>query len=197
MPPFLGFEKGGSVSASHVLETLGLPLVVKPGSAGSSVGMSIIREEGEFDAALEKAWDVDSVVLFEKYVKGVELTCGVLGNRDLEALPVIEIIPGEGHEFFDYEAKYIPGRTREICPARIDDAVRDRVQELAVKAHKALFLRGYSRTDFIFAHDELFVLETNTIPGMTETSLYPQAAAAAGYSFPKLLDRLIELAMEE
>jgi D-alanine-D-alanine ligase len=112
-------------------------------------------------------------------------------------MPVIEILPGEGHEFFDYDAKYVAGRTEEICPARIDDSVRERVQDLAVEAHKALFLKGYSRTDMILSDDGVTVLETNTIPGMTKTSLLPQAAKAGGYSFTQLLDRLIELAMEK
>ena len=196
VPSFLSCEKGDSVNFSYILDTLGLPLVVKPASAGSSVGMTIVRDKANLEPALEKAFSVDSTVLVESYIKGLELTCGVLGNRNLEALPIIEIIPGDGHDFFDYDAKYLPGRTQEICPARIDATIKDQVQELAIQAHQALFLKGYSRTDFILVQDELFVLETNTIPGMTETSLYPQAAAEAGYPFSSLLDRLIELAMD-
>jgi D-alanine-D-alanine ligase len=172
------------------------PVVVKPVCAGSSVGMSIIKNEDDLDSAINLAFSHDDTVLIESYIKGIELTCGVLGNRDAQALPVIEIIPGEGYEFFDYDAKYLPGATNEICPARIDEEIREEVQKLAVKAHKALFLKGYSRTDFMLKDNKLFVLETNTIPGMTATSLFPQQANVAGYPFPDLLDRLIELAME-
>ncbi|GAB6143436.1 D-alanine--D-alanine ligase family protein [Desulfocicer niacini] len=178
------------------VEQLGLPLVVKPVCAGSSVGMSIVRDAENFVDAVQKALAFDDVVMIESYVDGVELTCGVLGNDTLEALPIIEILPGEGFEFFDYTAKYTAGATEEICPARIDDVIRDQAQAHAVAAHRALFLKGYSRTDMILSHGGLFVLETNTIPGMTATSLYPQSAREAGYSFPVLLDRLIALAME-
>jgi D-alanine-D-alanine ligase len=114
----------------------------------------------------------------------------------VEALPLIEIIPGEGYEFFDYDAKYLPGATTEICPARVDADITARAQELAVASHKALFCRGYSRTDMILKDGQLSVLETNTIPGMTATSLYPQAAEEAGMPFGKLLDKLIELGIE-
>ncbi len=175
---------------------LGLPLVVKPVCAGSSVGMSIVRDAENLVDAVQKALEFDDVVMIESYVDGVELTCGVLGNETLEALPIIEILPGEGFEFFDYTAKYTAGATEEICPARIDDVIRDQAQAHAMAAHRALFLKGYSRTDMILSHGGLFVLETNTIPGMTATSLYPQSAREAGYSFSALLDRLIALAME-
>lgn len=195
-PEFLSFSREEKVDLAFCVEQLGLPIVVKPVSAGSSVGMSIVKQAGDLGLALEKAFEQDTAVLLEAYVKGLELTCAVIGNKDLEALPVIEILPGEGHEFFDYDAKYVAGRTEEICPARIDDSVRKTVQALAVEAHKALFLRGYSRTDMILSENGVTVLETNTIPGMTKTSLLPQAAKAGGYSFTLLLDRLIELAME-
>ena len=196
-PEFLSFSRLDKVDIALCVEELGLPMVVKPVSAGSSVGMSIVKNAGDLGAALEKAFEQDTDVLLETYIKGLELTCAVIGNLDVEALPVIEILPGEGHEFFDYDAKYLAGRTQEICPARIDDSVREKVQELAVEAHKALFLRGYSRTDMILSDDGVMVLETNTIPGMTKTSLLPQAAKVSGYSFTQLLDRLIELAMEK
>jgi D-alanine-D-alanine ligase len=119
-----------------------------------------------------------------------------LGNDDLKALPLIEIIPGENYEFFNYEAKYKPGATQEICPARIDARLTQKAQACAMAAHQALYCRGYSRTDMILKDDECFVLETNTIPGMTATSLFPQSANVAGMSFGQLLDRLIELGMQ-
>ena len=112
------------------------------------------------------------------------------------ALPIIEIIPDDEHEFFDYEAKYTAGVTQEICPARIDDTMTQTAQTYAKAAHRALFCNGYSRTDMIMKDEEIYVLETNTIPGMTATSLLPQAAQAAGMSFSSLLDRLIELSIQ-
>ncbi len=196
-PDFLVVENPNSADPNKIAEELGVPVVIKPVQAGSSVGMSIVKNSDEILPGITKAFEHDNTVLLEKYIKGLELTCGVLGNDDVQPLPVIEIIPGEGSEFFDYEAKYVAGKTVEICPARISDELTAKVQELAVKAHKTLFCKGYSRTDFILKDNELFVLETNTIPGMTATSLLPQSAEKAGISFSGLLDRLIELGIEE
>jgi D-alanine-D-alanine ligase len=134
--------------------------------------------------------------LIEGYVAGIELTGGVVGNEKLLALPIIEIVPNDEHEFFDYEAKYTTGITQEICPARIDDEMTLKAQTYAKAAHKALFCQGYSRTDMILKDREIYVLETNTIPGMTATSLLPQAARKAGLSFSQLLDQLIQLGIE-
>ncbi|MBF0202891.1 MAG: D-alanine--D-alanine ligase [Desulfamplus sp.] len=200
-PPYIAFSKGDklktdSSQADAWVNRLGLPIVVKPVCAGSSVGMSIVKKEADIVPAIEKALQFDNTLLLEAYIKGVELTCGVLGNRDLEALPVIEIIPGKEYEFFDYNAKYLKGATEEICPARIDDTIRDMVQEYAIAAHRALFLKGYSRSDMILSDGKIYLLETNTIPGMTATSLYPQSAQVAGYSFTQILDKLVSLAME-
>ena len=196
-PGYLSYDIHDEISVPHAVETLGLPIVVKPACAGSSVGMTIVRAEADLAAAIKTGFEHDDTLILERYVKGTELTCGVLGNQDLEALPVIEIIPGDNHEYFDYQAKYVAGETEEICPARIDDDITRKVQDLAVRAHRALFLKGYSRTDMILRDGELHVLETNTIPGMTATSLYPQSAQAGGYSFSALLDKLVELAIEE
>jgi D-alanine-D-alanine ligase len=135
--------------------------------------------------------------MIEAFIPGIEITAGVIGNDRLEVMPLIEIVPGEGYEFFDYGAKYTAGATQEICPARIDEALAEKARRYARVAHEALFLRGYSRTDFILKDDEFYVLETNTIPGMTRTSLLPQAAEAAGMSFAQLLDRLITLSIED
>ncbi len=196
-PPYLSFSMNDKIDTSKVAQILDMPLVVKPACAGSSVGMTIVKEETQLEDAVKLGFEHDDTIIIEKHIKGIELTCGVLGNDDLEALPLIEIIPGEGHEFFDYKAKYVAGETNEICPARVDDEITKKVQELAKQAHHALFLKGYSRTDFIFGHNDLQVLETNTIPGMTATSLFPQSANVAGYSFTKLLDKLITLAIQE
>jgi len=183
--------------ASAVLDKLGLPVVIKPEHEGSSIGLTIVREAKNLQSALEKAWRFDRRCLVEKYINGTEITAGVLGNDDLTALPLIEICPDEKYEFFDYEAKYTPGATKEICPARVAPDLTEKAQQYARRAHNALHCRGYSRTDMILSGNDLYLLETNTIPGMTATSLFPQAAAQAGIGFSQLLDRLIELALEK
>ena len=195
--PYIAFKAKDSFNTDDIAARLGLPVVIKPVQCGSSVGMSIVREADELKDAIKKAFAYDNEVMIEAYIDGVEVTGGVLGNDNPDALPLIEIIPDESHEFFDYEAKYTPGVTNEICPARIDDQLTIKAQSYAVMAHEVLGCRGYSRTDMMLKDRELFVLETNTIPGMTVTSLFPQAAAAAGLSFGKLMDRLIELSLED
>lgn len=197
VPAYRIMDRENTDPLESVCEDLGFPLVVKPENEGSSIGLSIVRSLEELRGALETGWRYDRRCLVERYVVGTEITCGVLGNDSLQALPLVEIIPGEGHDFFDYTAKYTPGASSEICPARIPAEIATKAQMYGMRAHKALFCRGYSRTDMIVCQDEIFILETNTIPGMTQTSLYPQAAAAAGISFPALLDRLIQLAMEK
>ncbi|MGB3647417.1 MAG: D-alanine--D-alanine ligase [Desulfobulbales bacterium] len=181
---------------SKILGQLGLPLVIKPASQGSSLGMTIARSEDDIAEGLKKAFAIDRQVMVEEFIAGREITGGVIGNDELNALPLVEIIPGDAYEFFDYEAKYRPGASREICPADLEEAITIRAQNYALTAHRALQLRGYSRTDMIVSGDDIYVLETNTIPGMTPTSLLPQGAAAAGLDFPALLDRLIQLALE-
>lgn len=197
VPPYAIMDRSGLQDSPGVVKELGLPLVVKPEHEGSSIGLSIVHDEKQLAKALEDAWVYDRLCLLEKYMDGIEVTGAVLGNDSLEALPLIEIIPGKDYEFFDYNAKYLPGATEEICPARISPELTARAQEYAKRAHQVLHCRGYSRTDMIVLGDEIFILETNTIPGMTQTSLFPQAAAAAGISFARLLDRLIDLALEK
>ena len=179
----------------RLLTDLTLPLVVKPVRQGSSLGMSIAHTPEELGAAIGKAFGYDQEVMVEEYIKGREITVGVIGNDQLTALPLVEIIPGPEHPFFDYQAKYQTGASKEICPADLPEAISRQAQGYALTAHRALKLRGYSRTDMIVADNGIVVLETNTIPGMTPTSLLPQAAAAAGLPFPALLDRLLELAL--
>ncbi len=197
VPPYIVLEKGDPLDPATWEKQLGLPLVVKPNEAGSSVGMSIVKSADAIAAAVEKAFAHDVTILLEGYIEGIELTGGVIGNRKLLALPLIEIIPDDQHEFFDYEAKYTAGVTQEICPARIDDQMTATAQAYAKTAHSALFCKGYSRTDMILKDNQIFVLETNTIPGMTATSLLPQAAEVAGFSFSRLLDELITLCIED
>ena len=179
-----------------LLAGLSLPLVIKPIRQGSSLGMSIVRQPEQLSSALATAFEHDDEVMVEEFISGREITVGVLGNDELLPLPLVEIIPSDKYDFFDYEAKYKPGATREVCPAEVEDSIREKAQQYGLIAHKALQLRGCSRTDMIVNGEDIYILETNTIPGMTETSLLPQGAAAAGLDFAALLDRLIELAME-
>jgi D-alanine-D-alanine ligase len=198
VPPYMVFHKDEYMDPDICDLRVGFPLVVKPVEGGSSIGMSIVKGKKDLSAAAQKAFEYDHTIIIEKYIQGTEITGGVMGNDEPEAFPLIEIIPGKEYTFFDYEAKYQPGATEEICPARIDHVQTATAQSLAIKAHQALFCRGYSRTDMIVdSEGEIFVLETNTIPGMTPTSLLPQAAQAHGLSFSRLLDRLIELGIEE
>lgn len=194
--PWVMVEPGDLEDSGRIQAAVGLPCVVKPVRQGSSIGMSIVRTRDQLPAALELALRHDGEVMVEAFLKGRELTAGVLGNSELTALPLIEIIPDSRYDFFNYEAKYQPGATREVCPAPVSETVRARAQDYALRAHRSLQLRGYSRTDMILVGEELYLLETNTIPGMTPTSLLPQAAAEAGLPFAALLDRLIELALE-
>ncbi|MFZ5565213.1 MAG: D-alanine--D-alanine ligase family protein [Thermodesulfobacteriota bacterium] len=200
VPPYrvVSFRERGDLELldAHA-KALGLPVVVKPACGGSSVGMSIVKTLAELARAVDKALAHDTVILLESYIRGRELTGGILGNTGLEALPIVEIIPGAQYTFFDYEAKYTPGATSEICPAPIPESLAIKAQEYARRAHQALFCKGYSRTDMIAADGDLFVLETNTIPGMAPTSLLPLAARTAGISFDRLLDRLIDLSLEK
>jgi D-alanine-D-alanine ligase len=173
-----------------------VPAFVKPSRQGSSVGMSPVSRPQELQPALELAFEYDSRVLVEERLDGREITVGVIGNRRLTALPVVEIVPGR--EFFDYRAKYDPALCEEICPAELAPEVVERVQDLAVRAHRALDCRGYSRVDMMLTPDRgAVVLEVNTLPGMTINSLFPKAAAAAGIPFSELLDRLVRLALGE
>jgi D-alanine-D-alanine ligase len=196
VPPYRVARCGQNDDWGVLAAELGLPLVIKPVCAGSSVGMSVVCEQDDLAPALELAFSHDATVLIEKFIPGREITGAVLGNDDLQALPLIEIIPTEGHDFFDYHAKYTPGASREICPAPIDAQAAANCRACALTAHRALGCLGYSRTDMMLYGGEVYVLETNTIPGMTATSLLPQAAAKAGISFSQLLDRLIQWGME-
>jgi D-alanine-D-alanine ligase len=195
-PEHIVLKKGSAVDPEAVFRHLGSPVVIKPASCGSSVGMSIVQSAGMISRGIDNALAHDDIIMMEEYIDGVELTVGVIGNDTLESFPVIEIIPGEKHAFFDYEAKYTAGATQEICPARINDNLTEKARALGIAAHQALSCRGYSRTDMILRKDKIFVLETNTIPGMTATSLLPLAAKTAGISFSGLLDKLIDLAVE-
>jgi D-alanine-D-alanine ligase len=180
-------------SARDVEATLGFPVVVKPSKQGSTVGLTLVREPAGLEAAIAEAFKYDDEVMLEKFISGRELTVGILGN---EALPIGEIIPK--HELYDYECKYTKGMAIEEFPARLNPEVAAYVQAQAVLAFKALKLRGYARIDFrLDGSGGCFCLEANTLPGMTELSLIPQAAAAAGMSFAELCERIVQLAITE
>lgn len=169
---------------------LSLPLVVKPATHGSSIGLSIIDKKEDLDKAVDLAFGLDERVIIEDYIRGREVTVGILDDL---ALPVIEIIPKK--RFFDYEAKYQAGMTEYIVPAKLENEVARKIQKSALSAHQLLGCRGCSRVDMILNADNMvYVLEVNTIPGLTETSLLPKAAKTAGIEFAELCLRLIELA---
>ncbi len=178
---------------AQVLDHVGLPAVVKPSKQGSTVGLSIVKNIDDLEAAVEEAFRFDDEVMIETFIPGRELTVPVLGT---EALPVGEIL--SKHEIFDYEAKYQPDLAQEIFPADLPAGAAREVQELAVAVHAALKLRGFSRIDFRLDGDGRFwCLEANTLPGLTAASLFPKGAAAAGIPFPELCERLCRLAIEE
>ncbi len=190
----VALHRGQEYQTEELVEELLLPIVIKPTELGSSVGMSIAKTPEELQAGLKLAFEYGQEVILEQFIPGRELTVTMITRQGLpEALPVIEIIP-EKTEWFDYQAKYEPGATKEVCPAEIPENVRDEVQELALKAFRALDCRDLARADFIWKEDtkEFFFLEINTIPGMTATSLAPQAAAAAKMKFPQFLEHLIK-----
>jgi D-alanine-D-alanine ligase len=174
----------------------GYPVVVKPARLGSSVGISIVREEGDLAAAVDLAFDHDEKILLEEHVSGVEVECGVLGNEEPVASLVGEIVP-LASDWYDYEAKYADGGMDLVVPARISDEATRRVQELAVASFVAADCEGMARVDFFVRDDgEVLVNELNTIPGFTATSVYAKLFEASGIPYGELLDRLVELALE-
>jgi D-alanine-D-alanine ligase len=173
-----------------VAGSLGWPLVVKPSKQGSTVGLTVVKDPADYEAAVELAGRYDDEVMIERFAPGRELTVGVLEGR---ALAVGEIIPR--HEIFDYECKYTPGMSEEIFPADLPGKVAQECQRLALLAHDALKLGGYSRVDFrLTPAGEALCLEVNTLPGMTATSLLPQSARAVGIEFPDLCERICRTA---
>ncbi len=170
---------------------LKLPLVVKPADGGSAIGVTIARKKEQLSPALKTAFKTSQWAVVEKFIEGVEVTAGVLEDK---ALPLIEIVPA--NDFYDYDAKYTPGRSKHVIPARLSKAVTKKVQAAALKAGRVLGCRDFYRVDLIVPKKGgPQVLEVNTVPGMTGTSLFPEAAAKAGTPFPKLLKRLVLLAL--
>lgn len=185
-----------AVPTDQVHTRFALPVVVKPNDRGSSVGVMIAKKPADLREAIEHARQYSERVMVQEYVVGVEVSAGVLddGQGEVQALPPTEVRPKRA-DFWDYDAKYTPGASEEITPPNLPNAIIKRIKETAVRVHTAVGCSGVSRTDMILRHDgKLVVLEINTLPGMTETSVIPQQAKSAGISFPELLDRLIRAA---
>ncbi|MGM8213994.1 D-alanine--D-alanine ligase family protein [Bacillaceae bacterium W0354] len=181
---------------NDINESFNLPVVVKPNQEGSTLGLSIVKEQGQLLEAIDLAMTHDTDILVEDYIKGRELTVAVIGKKGEEkALPIIEIVPKS--EYYDYESKYTEGGSEHIVPAKISDDLTKQVQEYAVKAHQALGCETYSRVDFILTEKlQPIILEVNTLPGMTSTSLYPDAAKAIGLSYEDMINQFIELTLD-
>ena len=194
--PGVALRKGDHIDLDAIKQITGIPVVVKPASEGSSLGLRIVQDAADLADAIDYVFGIDDAIVVEKFVAGTETTVAVLGNDELEALPVIEIVPLAA-DTYDFESKYAPGGCQHVIPARLDIEVSNRLQELAKAAHAALGCRGVSRTDFIVDENgDPWILETNTLPGMTATSLLPDTAGHAGYTFSALCTKLIELALE-
>ena len=194
--PWVVLEKEQGFDVEDVWGQMGGKCVVKPAHEGSALGVHIVETRDELAQALEESFSHDDEALVEKFVSGTEVTVPVLGGESPEVLPVIEIVPQETSAFYDYEAKYAAGGAQHIIPARLDEAVYEQCQKLALAAHKALGCYAVSRTDMIIDDGGTpWLLETNTIPGMTATSLLPDAAAKVGIPFEELCRKLVELAL--
>lgn len=195
LPADTMLTKNQSFNPRTIANRLGLPVVVKPCSEGSSVGVTIVQHISQLQEAIEQAFLHDHHIIIEEYIEGLEITGGVFGNEEPIGLPIIEIVPKK--QFFDFEAKYDPLLSDEICPARISKELTQQAQEIAVTAHVTLGCRTFSRTDMIICSrdQKMYVLETNTLPGMTAASLLPKAAKVHGWNFSEFLDRAIQISL--
>lgn len=191
----LTLRRGQVWSSAEIVGALGEDIVVKPVCEGSSLGVSQCQGCDGLEEGIRCAFALGEEVLLEERLRGLEITCCVLGNEDPVALPLVAIIPDGQYPFFTYDAKYKSDGAQEICPAPVSVDACEKAGACGILAHKALGCRVWSRTDMILVGEEVFVLETNTIPGMTETSLFPKAARAEGLSLAQLLDRMIGLAL--
>ncbi len=194
-PDYISIDNGKVIEIKGIIKSvndkLGYPVVVKPAREGSTIGITIAENESEIESAINFARIYDSRILIEKYIKGRQLTTSILGENPV-ALPIIEVIPKSG--FYDFKSKYTSGLTEYIVPARISNDLSLKIQDISLKTHQSLGCYGISRVDLILDENgEIFVLEINTMPGMTETSLVPKAAAAAGIDFKKLVEIILNL----
>lgn len=192
--PFVILKKDSLNSQLSILNSqFPMPWVVKPVAEGSSIGVSIVKKETELDNALKDAFKYGEKIIVEKYIKGKEIQIGIMGQQ---ALGGVEVRPSK--EFYSYEAKYTAGLTQYIFPPEVDDAVYEMLKDTALKAHNALGCRGATRVDFILSgSNEPYILEVNTIPGMTETSLLPKIARLSGMDFPRLIEEILRQAVKE
>ena len=187
-------HKAAQLSTGEILESLKLPLFVKPNNGGSSVGMSRVNNSGELAPALDRALREDDQVLIEEFIQGREITCGVLKTKgEVVTLPVTEIISKK--EFFDFEAKYDPALAEEIVPAQIPAATYSSCQEISADLYRKLDCRGVVRFDYIFNETGIYFLEVNTVPGLTEASIVPKMAMAMGYDLSEFFEMLVEEAL--
>jgi D-alanine-D-alanine ligase len=202
IPKYINFthkqwSKNKRLIIKELKKKISYPVVVKPSNSGSSVGITIVKNIKGIDKAVQSSFSYTNNIMIQKYISGIEVTCAVLDeDKDIEpiALPPTQIIP-KTSKFFDYQAKYTPGASKEITPPNLPTNIINTIQSIAIKTHKTIGCAGMSRTDMIVSKNKIYVLEINTIPGMTETSLYPQAAKAIGITFPKLLDKIIQTAI--
>lgn len=196
-PKYALISANDDIGAKLASSELEFPIVAKPLASGSSFGVYLLESLEDLKLKTQEFWGYDERFLLEEYIQGREFTCVVLDEKDaIQALPVTEIIPINSN-FFDYEAKYLDNSTQEITPAEISDELSEAIQKLSLACHQALKCSGVTRTDFMLTADnQIFVLETNTIPGMTNGSILPKVAVAAGISFVKLLDKLIATAIK-
>ncbi|MEN6460805.1 MAG: D-alanine--D-alanine ligase [Syntrophomonas sp.] len=179
----------------NVVEKIGLPMVIKASTQGSSIGTYIVRQENDILPAIQKALAYDQEILIEKFIDGIEITASIIGNENPVVLPVIEIT--SENEFYDFESKYTPGMCHHIIPARISKEINEKIKNISEKVYTSLGCRGFSRVDFIIDQNgNPYVLEVNTIPGMTEMSLVPDAARAVAISFEDLVEKIVELARQ-
>jgi D-alanine-D-alanine ligase len=185
-------ELGAADTLDEIEARLGFPLVVKPASQGSSLGVEFASSRDRVPQALVAAFSYDDKVLLERYVQGRELAVSVLGS---DPLPIVEAMPRE-EDFFNFEARYEIGRTEYTCPAELPDAESRQVREIAIRTYEALGCSGFARVDLIRGRDGPQVLEVNAIPGLTDTSLFPMAAEAAGIGFTELVERILSFARE-
>ena len=197
--PFLILHKSefdSSQDVQSLLNRIGLPMVIKAATQGSSIGTYIVQEEKNVLKAIEAAFAYDPEVLAEKFIDGTEVTSTVIGNETTEVLPLIEIT--SANEFYDFESKYTPGMCNHIIPARVNEDIQNKIAELSQRVYKSLNCLGYARVDYIIDQEgNPFVLEINTIPGMTEMSLVPDAARAAGVGFEELVEKIVRLGMQK
>ena len=186
-------NKGERIDTAAIVSKVGLPCFVKPNKAGSSFGISKVKTEAELPVAIEVAYKEDNEIIIESFLDGTEVSVGVINYQGkTTVLPITEIV--SENDFFDYEAKYL-GKSQEITPARISDEMTQKVGDIAKRAYEILRMKGFSRSEFIIVNDEPFMLEMNTIPGLTTESLIPQQADAAGISLTDLFTNAVELAL--